>query len=253
MNYPRVDEYSGIESIIHNFDPRAKIITFTTLIFSFVFIENISLAILAILFSIILVSLSKLPPEFVYRHLKYPVLFLFSIFFVMAFTIKGNDILNLPLVDLTFDGVYLGSLIFFRGVAALLLAFLIFSTSRFDAIIKAIYMMKLPNVFVQMIAFSYRYIFVIIDEFQNMKKALSSKGFVFGLNQYSLSLIGNMIGGLLIRSYERGDRVHSSMVSKGYGGAQQLFFEYNMKLKDYTMGISFIVIALLFHIYPVIL
>ncbi|ATU07566.1 cobalt ECF transporter T component CbiQ [Methanohalophilus portucalensis] len=253
MNYPRVDEYSGIESIIHNFDPRAKIITFTTLIFSFVFIENISLAILAILFSIILVSLAKLPPEFVYRHLKYPVLFLFSIFFVMAFTIKGNDILNLPLVDLTFEGVYLGSLIFFRGVAALLLAFLIFSTSRFDAIIKAIYMMKLPNVFVQMIAFSYRYIFVIIDEFQNMKKALSSKGFVFGLNQYSLSLIGNMIGGLLIRSYERGDRVHSSMVSKGYGGAQQLFFEYNMKLKDYTMGISFIVIALLFHIYPVIL
>ncbi|WP_462272244.1 cobalt ECF transporter T component CbiQ [Methanohalophilus sp.] len=252
MNYPRVDEYSGLESIIHNFDPRAKIITFTTLIFSFVFIEDIPLAVLAILFSIVLVSISKLPTEFVYQHLKFPVLFLFSVFLVMSFTMKGNDILNLPFLDLTIEGIYLGFLIFLRGVAALLLAFLIFSTSRFDAIIKAIYMLKIPNVLVQMIAFSYRYIFVIIDEFHNMKNALSSKGFVFGLNKHSLALIGNMVGGLLIRSYERGDRVHNSMISKGYGGAPQMFFKYNMNTKDYFMGSSFILIALLFHIHSVI-
>lgn len=252
MKYPRVDAYSGFESVIHNFDPRAKIITFTTLIFSFAFINNLLIALFAVLFSVSLIFISKLPLNFVYTRLKHPIIFIFAIFMVMCFTVEGKIIIGSYFVNITLDGLKLGLLIFLRAIAALILAFLMLATNRFDTTIKALYMLKLPNIVVQMIVFSYRYIFVLVDEFQNMKKSMSAKGFEIKANRYGLSTIGNLIGMLLVKSYERGERVHKSMISKGYEGKPRMNTNYNLILSDYVLTIFMMVLAFGVHIYPVI-
>ncbi|ADI74727.1 cobalt ABC transporter, inner membrane subunit CbiQ [Methanohalobium evestigatum Z-7303] len=252
MNYPRIDAYSEIESVIHNFDPRAKIITFTVLIFSFAFIESLTVAMFAVLFSVSLIFISKLPIEFVYARLKYPIIFIFAIFVIMCFTVEGNIIIDSYFVSVTLEGLKIGLLIFLRATAALIIAFLMLATNRFDTVIKALYMLKLPNAVVQMIVFSYRYIFVLVDEFQNMKKSMSAKGFEIKANRYGLSTIGNLIGMLLVKSYERGERVHKSMISKGYEGKPRMDTNYNLMFSDYVLTIFMMIFAFGVHIYPVI-
>ncbi len=253
MNYPRVDEYSELDSILHGFDPRAKLITFTTLIFSFAFISEINVALLAVLFSVILILVSRTPLSFVLRCLTYPALFIFTIILVMAFTVEGRSVLDMRYLNVTAEGIELGGLIFFRAIAALVLAFLLLATSRFDEIIKAMYMLKVPNVIVQIITFSYRYIYVILDEHSALKRSMYTRGFHFKIGMYSLSVIGNMIGMLLIKSYERGERVYTSMVARGYTGNPTLFTNFNMLAKDYLISAFILTTAISVQLIPFIM
>jgi cobalt/nickel transport system permease protein len=63
----------------------------------------------------------------------------------------------------------------------------------------------------------YRYISVLIREFQAMRKAAASRNLSSG-SVWQRFVIGNMIGTLFIRTYERGERVYQAMLARGYQG-----------------------------------
>ncbi|AEH61773.1 cobalt ABC transporter, inner membrane subunit CbiQ [Methanosalsum zhilinae DSM 4017] len=252
MSYPGIDKYSSLNSPLHSFDPRAKVVTFTALIFSFAFIPELIIAIFAVLFSIAMIFISKIPPVFVFRYLRFPALFIFTIIVVMAFTVEGRPLLDLHYISITQEGIDIGSLIFFRAIAALILAFLMLATSRFDEIIKAMYMLKVPGVMVQIITFSYRYIFVILDELHTLKRSMYARGFNLKLNMYSLSVLGNMVGMLLIKSYDRGERVYRSMIARGYTGNPRLFTSFNMITKDYILSAVMLATAVSVQLIPLL-
>ena len=254
MVFPRIDAYSALKSPIHSFDPRAKIISFSILIFSFAFLNDLKAATFALGFSLFLVLLSRLPLSFVLDRIKVPLVFFISILVIMAFTVEGAELFNLFGLSVSSEGVLLGTLIVLRALAALFLLLLMLGTCRFEAVLKALYMLKVPGVLVQMLMFSYRYIFVFIEEFLSMKNAMESKGFQLrGKSSYSLSILGNAVGVLLVKSYERGDRVYKAMISKGYTGNPKLFIKFNMKKSDYVLASLLISLAFCFHLYPVIL
>jgi cobalt/nickel transport system permease protein len=63
----------------------------------------------------------------------------------------------------------------------------------------------------------YRYINVLIEEFNAMRRAAASRN-LSGSNQWQRKVIGNMMGSLFIRTYERGERVYQAMQARGYQG-----------------------------------
>ena len=66
-------------------------------------------------------------------------------------------------------------------------------------------------------SFTIRYIDVFIDEFKRVKISMASRGYVEkGLK--TLVPIAFASGALLIRGYERGERVYLSMISRGFSG-----------------------------------
>jgi cobalt/nickel transport system permease protein len=77
--------------------------------------------------------------------------------------------------------------------------------------------MRFPLVMVMIMSFMYRYIFVIVDETMRMKQARDSRN-VGGSSFHHGRTVGRMIGTLFIRSYERGERVYTAMVARGYAG-----------------------------------
>jgi cobalt/nickel transport system permease protein len=65
--------------------------------------------------------------------------------------------------------------------------------------------------------FMLRYMNVITDEMERMKVARLSRGFVErGIRDWKF--IAGTAGALFVRSYERGERVHTSMIARGYQG-----------------------------------
>ena len=54
----------------------------------------------------------------------------------------------------------------------------------------------------------YRYIFILMDEVMRMRQARDSRNFGGG-RQRQVQTVGNMIGTLFLRSYERGERVYA--------------------------------------------
>jgi cobalt/nickel transport system permease protein len=70
---------------------------------------------------------------------------------------------------------------------------------------------------VQIASFMLRYVNVVNDEMERMKVARESRGFeATGVKHWKV--LATAAGALFIRSYERGERVHLSMLSRGYEG-----------------------------------
>ena len=72
----------------------------------------------------------------------------------------------------------------------------------------------------QILGFMVRYLDVVTDEMRRMRVALASRGFT-ARNPRHWPVIARSAGALFIRSYERGERVHLAMLSRGLrpGGA----------------------------------
>lgn len=252
MKYPHIDQHASLQSPIHRLDPRAKIIAFSVLVFSVVFLVNIRLALLGLCTSILIMSISKIPAAFVIHRIKWVFFFLFPLLFILPLTTDGTIMFSIAGFPFTYEGLEHAFLILTRGTAAIILVVVMLGSMRFDTTIKALYMLKVPATLVQMLMFTYRYIFVIIDEFQRMRKAITAKGFSFKTNRYGLSILGNLIGMLILKSYDRAERVYQSMVAKGYTGNPATLATFEMKAKDYIISASMIGFAVLLHTYHLV-
>jgi cobalt/nickel transport system permease protein len=76
---------------------------------------------------------------------------------------------------------------------------------------------KLPAQLVQIMAMMVRYLDVTSDQVRRMRIARESRGFV-ARNPRHWPVLAQGAGALFVRSYERGERVHLAMLSRGYTG-----------------------------------
>jgi cobalt/nickel transport system permease protein len=91
------------------------------------------------------------------------------------------------------------------------------SSTKFEELLHGMSRLKVPQVFVQITSFMYRYMFVIADQTMRMQMARDSRN--FGMNRSNIfRTMGNMVGMLFIRSYERAERIYAAMLSRGYNG-----------------------------------
>ncbi len=72
-----------------------------------------------------------------------------------------------------------------------------------------------PNVFTSQVLFLYRYAFVIGGEASRMATARGLRG---GEGAPSLAVYGSLAGHLLLRSFERAERIHRAMRARGFDG-----------------------------------
>ncbi len=249
MHLPEIDKYAHINSLFHSWDSRIKLVSLSLLIFSVVLNPNLIIASFVLLLAIVLVFLSRIPFSFVLIHLRWVLLFCLFFFIIMPLTVPGNEIIRWNFVSISREGTKLASLITLRAISAVLLIFPMIGTMRFDTTIKALQKLKVPNKFIQMIMFTYRYIFVFMEEARRMFIAANARVFKKGTNIRTLKIISNLIGMLFIHSFERTQNIYNAMVSRGYTGyLKTLDDDFRLCGKDFLKGFFIVVTALILTI-----
>ena len=84
----------------------------------------------------------------------------------------------------------------------------------------------------------------------SMKQARDSRNFG-GRRLWQMRTIGNMVGTLFIRSYERGERVYAAMLARGYDGQNSTLNQLRFRPLDIGFLVSFCTVILLvcaFHL-----
>ena len=98
--------------------------------------------------------------------------------------------------------------------------------------------LKLPQIIIAIMSFAIRYIDVFIDEFKRVRISMRSRGYQEkGIK--GLIPIAYASGAMLIRGYERGERVYLSMISRGFNGSIEL------KKREYDNSVLLIVLTLI--------
>lgn len=78
--------------------------------------------------------------------------------------------------------------------------------------------LHVPDLLVQILTAMIRYVHVVGAEQRRMAQARAARGFD-GRSPRSWPVLAQSLGALFVRSYERGERVHAAMLSRGYTGA----------------------------------
>jgi len=234
MEHDFLDRYSDIDSVIHKLDPRTKLITTLCFVLAVVITPATEWRAFPcyFVFISILLLLSKLPLLYVLKRalVILPFVFLIGIFNLFK---AGEAVASVHVwhwqVSITHEGLLVFRTVLTKASLSIMGLILLSSTTKFPALLRGLQQLRTPRVMIVTLSFAYRYIFVLVDEAMRMRRARDSRNFG-GKRVWQMKTVGNMVGTLFLRSYERGERVYTAMVSRGYDGqireASPLSFSY---------------------------
>ncbi|MEJ7706821.1 MAG: cobalt ECF transporter T component CbiQ [Nocardioidaceae bacterium] len=101
---------------------------------------------------------------------------------------------------------------------------------------------KLPRQLISIMAMMVRYLDVTSDQMRRMRIARESRGFV-ARNPKHWLVLAQSAGALFVRSYERGERVHLAMVSRGFTGSQPMFVATPTAAPQWAMSLTLPAVA----------
>lgn len=244
MHFDAFDRYHEKESFLHRLDPRVK--TLVTVIF---IVSNALLPdgawlafICAWLFLLACNLISKL--GFGYTLKRSIIALPFALIAVtVLFSIPGEPFFSFRFLmwDLTItDAGFLRFVsILIRSWLSVQMAILLVATTRFPDLIHALEHLRVPAILTTIIAFLYRYLFVLTDEVFRLLRAREARSAAAAGSRsgggvlWRAKVAGNMAGQLFLRSYERSDRIYNAMVARGYSGHLYTLNAHEMKSKDY--------------------
>ena len=238
-----IDRFAHLASPMQRWDPRFKTFSLGLFILSVALVKAIPLSAMALTAALMLVWMAGLPPHFIAGGVKWVMLFLLPFFIIMPLSYPGEPAFRLVGLPFAWEGLRLAVLIVLKAVAIVLTAYAIFGSSRFDISLLALQRLKCPRIIVQMLLFTYRYIFVFLAEMRRMDIAMSARGFVKKADRRTLRVIGNFIGTLLIRSFERTERIYKAMLSKGYQGEFHTLVKFAAVRADWVKAALMLIVA----------
>ncbi len=254
MRHSFIDQYSDRDSFIHRLDPRTKFVS------TLVFIVAVALTspgrwqafALYFLLVAILLLLSKVPFFYVLRRslVIMPFVLVIAIFipFFKEGEVAGSYNIWLWQVTVTYSGLQVLWNILIKAWLSILSLIWLTSTTKLTVLLRGLERLRMPRVMVMILSFMYRYIFVLVDEVMRMKQARDSRNFG-GRRLWHIRTIGNMIGTLFIRSYERGERVYAAMLARGFDGQSRTLDCLNFRRADACFGIGFSLVLILTSVF----
>lgn len=245
MKHAFIDQYGDLDSFIHRLDPRTKILA--ALAFVLVVIATpptlwwTFLLCLILIFGLIL--LAGLPIRYVLKRssVVMPFVLMMAAFipFYKQGEVAGSYNVWLWQLSVTYGGLVVLWNTLAKSWLSALSMILLSSTTRFPDLLKGLEQLNVPRVMVMILSFMYRYLYVLVDEVIRMQRARDSRNFGGGW-AWQIKTIGNMIGTLFIRSYERGERVYGAMVARGFDGRIRTLSNLRLGQADLYCGIIFL-------------
>jgi len=251
------DRYHDTESFIHRLDPRVKVSVTVAFILSNALLPDgawIAFG-LSWLFLLFINALSKLGITFTFKR-SFVALPFALVAITVLFSIPGNPLTTFHFLmwDLTITdmGLLRFESILVRSWLSVQMAILLVATARFPDIVHALEHLRVPSILTTIIAFLYRYLFVLVDEVFRLLRAREARSAAAagsrpgGSVAWRAGVAGNMAGQLFLRSYERSDRVYNAMLARGYAGHLLTINPHELRRVDYiTTALALSVIFML--------
>ncbi|MFF9808645.1 cobalt ECF transporter T component CbiQ [Streptomyces coeruleorubidus] len=177
---------------------------------------------------------ARVPGGFLLRRLLIEVPFVaFAV--LMPFVAEGErvDVLGM---SLSVNGLWGAWNVLAKGTLGVAASVLLAATTELRELLLGLQRLRLPPLLVQIASFMIRYGDVITDEMRRMRIARESRGFAAkGVRHWGV--LAKSAGALFIRSYERGERVHLAMISRGYAGSMPVIDEVTASRAQWTYAL----------------
>lgn len=161
----------------------------------------------------IVIALSRVPLGYLLPRMVVELPFVvFAVLMPFLATGPQTEFLGLTVSE---HGLQAAASLLMKGTLGVLASLTLAATTEPHAFLDGLTRLRMPHLLVQIMSFMIRYLDVVTDEMRRMRIARESRGFrARSIRQWGV--LARSAGALFIRSYERGERVHLAMLSRGY-------------------------------------
>jgi cobalt/nickel transport system permease protein len=209
-----LEQLASGSTCIHRLNPLAKLLTAAVFIVTVVSFNRYALGRLIpyIFYPALLMALSETPYTMLFKRFLIALPFcLFAGISNIIFDRNTAFVINDIAVNY---GVISFFSILFKTYLCVMAVLMLVSVTRFSELTAELRRLRLPQIFIIMFELTYRYIGVLLNEAYSMSIAYSLRG----PNRKGIEVrdMGSFVGQLLIRSFDRAERVYNSMKCRGY-------------------------------------
>ncbi|WP_242893677.1 cobalt ECF transporter T component CbiQ [Actinomadura litoris] len=152
--------------------------------------------------------------------------------FLMPFVANGEKVTVLGL-RLSESGLWGAWNVLAKGSLGVVASILLAATTEPRLLLLGIERLRMPQLITQIATFMLRYGDVVTAELGRMRVARASRGFE-ARDLRATRVLAKSVGALFLRSYERGERVHLAMVSRGYDGRMPALYDVGATSAQWT-------------------
>jgi cobalt/nickel transport system permease protein len=219
------------ESPVRRLDPRWKLAALLLAAAAVAALETPAAAGAAWVGALLLAALGRLPWRWYLARVGVVSLFLLLFTLPLPFLLEGPR-LHLGGLQVSIHGLTVALLVCGKALVILTLMLVLLASAPLDDLLKAAHALHLPGLLIQLAVLTYRYIYVLSGELARLRVALRVRGYRAGVNRHSYRTIGHVAGTLLVRGYERAERVAQAMRCRGFTGRYYSLAEFHTHLRD---------------------
>jgi cobalt/nickel transport system permease protein len=241
-----LERYQAGSSVLHRADARVKLPVTVAYIFAVTLTPVGHWPALALMAAPLLlaVACSGLSPLLVLRRSALALPFILAAVPLM-FTRQGETLFTAPLFgwDASRQGLEAVITILTKSWLSVIAAVVLTATTSSVDLVRALRSLALPRILVATVSFMYRYVFVIAEEALRLMRGRDSRSAAVegrksgGTTWWRASILGNMVGSLFLRSYERSERVYAAMQARGYDGEPRFLGNPPWRAAEITLGV----------------
>ena len=215
-DFKKLDQLAMGDTALHRLDPRAKVLATAAYILAVVSFGKYELSAMLpfCIFPLVVISRGDIPFRSIFR--KVLLVIPFALFVGIWNPLFDRQImLTIGPYGISGGWVSCASIVV-RSVLTVAGALTLVGITGFNAICQALESLGMPKAFAVQLLFLYRYIFVLTDEGGRVARARELRS--FGEKGKGIVPFSSLIGHLLLRTWQRAERIHMAMLARGFNG-----------------------------------
>jgi cobalt/nickel transport system permease protein len=203
-------------SPMHRLDPRIRLAAAAVFACVVALCREFPALLAALILSMVLAALARLQIGEVLRRLLVVNGLVVFIWVVIPFTFPGEALFRLGPFGAAREGVQLAAQITLKSNAIVLAFMALVATMSLATVGHALHRLRVPDKIVHLFLMTYRYIFVLEQEYHRLVRAACIRGFQPGTNLHTYRTYAYLVGMLFVRAVERAERVRWAMLCRGF-------------------------------------
>jgi len=228
-------------------DPRAKILMAIMLSIAVVVVrrwETVGIVLAAAALAMLFCGLPL--KTALKRLLPLNVLMLFLLL-LLPLTTPGTSACHLGPLRFTQEGLQLGATIAMKGNAVLMIFIALLGTMDPVTLGHAMGHLHIPDKLIYLLLFTVRYLDVLHREYLRLRAAMKVRAFRPQMNRHTYRSLGYLVGMLLVRSFDRAERIAAAMKCRGFQGHFHMLDHFAFSRRDtaFCTGAALLLLLLL--------
>ncbi|MBM4289438.1 MAG: cobalt ECF transporter T component CbiQ [Deltaproteobacteria bacterium] len=242
---PIQEPFSEGGSLLHRLDPRGKVVV--AALFSVLMAVATSFVTLlgGLALALIWLALGRLGLKKALGRLLLVNSFIVFLWFVLPFTYPGESLVKVGPLTASREGIAFTGLITLKSNTIIIGLMALVATAPVVTLGQAMHSLRLPDKLCHLLLFTYRYLHVFELEYQRLSQAMKIRGFQPRTNIHTYRSYAYLAAMLLVRSYDRADRVFQAMVCRGFHGVFYSLKTFSWQRRDSVfLAVSLLTLAL---------